>query len=280
MIHVQNLTFWYSKKNFIFENLNLQLDPGHIYGLLGKNGVGKTTLLKLISGLSFPKSGSVHTGGAIPKEREPKFLSDIFFVPEEISLPSVNPMKFAKVYGSFYPGFDLPQYRELLKKFEVNEDLNLSIMSHGQRKKAMLSFALACNTKYLFLDEPTNGLDIPSKSIFRSLIASVFSEEKTIILSTHQVRDLQSLIDSVIVLENRKIVLNQSLEQVARKFSFGHSLLSPVPGEIVYSVNSELGETIMTLNLSNEPGQVDLETLFNACIEIPEKLSSVLTANI
>jgi ABC-2 type transport system ATP-binding protein len=274
MIKITDLTFWYSKKNMIFENLKLQLDAGHIYGLLGKNGVGKTTLLKLITGLSFPKSGEVLTNGRIPGKREPGFLSEIFLVPEEISVPSVKPIKFADVYAPFYPGFDLSQFKDLLKKFEVDEDQNLSKMSAGQRKKAMISFALASNPKYLFLDEPTNGLDIPSKAIFRSLLANAFSEERTIILSTHQVRDLQSLIDSVIVLEKRKIVLNQSLEEVARKFSFGHSTSSPVPGEILYSANRELGHSVVSRNLSGEPGNVDLETLFNACIEIPEIIST------
>ena len=274
MISIKELTFWYSKKTPLFEKMDLDLSPGHIYGLLGKNGAGKTTMLKLLSGLSFPKQGSIIVGGNIPSSRKPDFLSGLFLVPEEISLPSFNPIKFASIYGPFYPGFELSQFKELLQKFEVDEEQNLSKVSHGQKKKALISFALACNTKFLFLDEPTNGLDIPSKSTFRSLLASVFSEEKTIIISTHQVRDLQSLIDSVIILENRKILLNQSLENVSRKFSFGHSLLSPLPGEILYSVNSELGQTLMAPNLSGEPGSVDIETLFNAFIDMPDKLSS------
>jgi ABC-2 type transport system ATP-binding protein len=185
-------------------------------------------------------------------------------------------MKFAKTYGCFYPSFDLVQFKEFLKKFEVKPDQKLSGMSLGQKKKALLSFALASNTRYLFLDEPTNGLDIPSKAVFRSILASSFSEEKTIILSTHQVRDLQSLIDTVIVLENRKIILNHSLDRVAQKFTFGHSLLAPVSGEVLYSTNSEMGQTMMTLNHSGIPGNVDLETLFSASINIPEKLSAVL----
>jgi len=276
MITIKELTFWYSKRNLVFENLSLQLNEGHIYGLLGKNGVGKTTLLKLITGLSFPKSGEVIVDDAIPGNRQPVFLSGIFLVPEEVSLPSMTAIKFAKTYGCFYPSFDLVQFKEFLERFEVKPDQKLSGMSLGQKKKALLSFALASNTRYLFLDEPTNGLDIPSKAVFRSILASSFSEDKTIILSTHQVRDLQSLIDTVIVLENRKIILNQSLDRVAQKFTFGHSLLAPVSGEVLYSTNSEMGQTMMTLNHSGIPGNVDLETLFSASINIPEKLSAVL----
>ncbi len=231
MITIKDLTFWYSKQNKIFEKLNLELEAGHIYGLLGKNGAGKTTLLKLICGLSFPKSGTVAMDGLIPARRETGFLKDIFLVPEEISLPSLTPEKFADLYGGFYPAFDLAQFREILGKLEVETVQKFTGMSHGQKRKAMIAFALAANTRYLFLDEPTNGMDIPSKAAFRRMLAASFFEEKTIILSTHMVRDLESMIDSVIILENHRIILNQSVDQ-------------------------------------------NLETFFNASINIPDKLSS------
>jgi len=231
MITIKDLTFWYSKQNKIFEKLNLELEAGHIYGLLGKNGAGKTTLLKLICGLSFPKSGTVAMDGLIPARRETGFLKDIFLVPEEISLPSLTPERFADLYGGFYPAFDLDQFREIMGKLEVETVQKFTGMSHGQKRKAMIAFALAANTRYLFLDEPTNGMDIPSKAAFRSMLAASFFEEKTIILSTHMVRDLESMIDSVIILENHRIILNQSVDQ-------------------------------------------NLETFFNASINIPDKLSS------
>jgi ABC-2 type transport system ATP-binding protein len=274
MVTIEDLTFWYSKQNRIFEKLNLELDAGHIYGLLGKNGAGKTTLLKLICGLSFPKSGTVAIDRLIPARREPGFLVNIFLVPEEISVPSLTPGKFSELHGGFYPAFDPAQFREFLEKFEVNANRNFSGMSHGQKKKAMTAFALATNTRYLFLDEPTNGLDIPSKAAFRSMLAASFSEERTIILSTHMVRDLESLIDSVIILENSRIILNQTLDQIAQKMTFSHSSLSSSPGEMIYSVKSELGPTTISLNPSGIAGNVDLEALFNTCINIPDKIST------
>jgi ABC-2 type transport system ATP-binding protein len=274
MVKIENLTFWYSTQNRIFEKLNLELDAGHIYGLLGKNGAGKTTLLKLICGLSFPKSGTVAIDGLIPARREPGFLADIFLVPEEISVPSLNPGKFADIHGCFYPAFDPFKFGEFLEKFEVDANQNCSGMSLGQKKKAMIAFALATNTRYLFLDEPTSGLDIPSKAAFRSMLAASFSEEKTIILSTHMVRDLESLIDSVIILENRRIILNQTLDQIAQKMTFSHFSLSSSPGEMIYSVKSELGPTTISLNPSGIAGNMDLEALFSACINIPDKIST------
>jgi len=274
MIAINDLTFWYSKQNNVFDKLNLEIDAGHICGLLGKNGAGKTTLLKLICGLSFPKSGIVTIDGVIPGKREPGFLSGIFLVPEEISLPSLAPEKFAEIYGGFYPAFNTAQFREYMEKFEVDADKNISGMSNGQKKKTIIAFALATNARYLFLDEPTSGMDIPSKAAFRSMVAASFSEERTIILSTHMVRDLESLIDSVLILENRKIILNQPLEKIAQKLTFGHSALSSSTGEIIFSSKSELGPTTISLNPSGIEGNVDMEALFNACITVPDKLST------
>jgi ABC-2 type transport system ATP-binding protein len=213
MITIHDLTFWYSKRNKVFGNLDLELEPGHIFGLLGKNGAGKTTLLKLICGLSFPKSGKVEVDGQIPCKRHAGFLENLFFVPEEISLPSMSPEKFARTYGDFYPAFNAGQFGEYLARLEVTSNRNFNRMSHGQKRKALIAFALAANTRFLFLDEPTNGFDIPSKAAFRSLLASAFSEEKTIILSTHMVRDLESMIDRVLILEDHRIIQNNEADQ-------------------------------------------------------------------
>jgi len=218
MIEIKDLTFWYSKRNRLFEDLNLNLDSGHIYGLLGKNGAGKTTLLKLICGLSFPKTGSVSVNGYIPSNRQPGFLADIFFLPEEISLPPFTPLKFADIYKHFYPAFNYSQYRVCLGNFQVDTTQGMNKLSHGQQRKAMLAFALATNTSCLFLDEPTNGLDIPSKASFRRMLAASLSEGKTIILSTHMVRDLQSMIDSVLILENHKLSYTPTVDQNLEDF--------------------------------------------------------------
>lgn len=276
MIDVKDLIFWYSKKKKIFEGLDLQLGNGHIFGLLGKNGAGKTTLLNLICGLSFPKSGSVRVDGNDPAKRALDFLSEIFLLPEQISVPALTVQKFALINGPFYPAFDQDQFREHLDKLEIKTDQNLSGMSLGQKKKAMIAFALATHTRYLFLDEPTNGLDIPSKAAFRSILASAFTEESTIILSTHMVRDLESLIDSVIMLDDRMIILNAPLDHVARKLTFSRSSLPMTSNEIIYSASGELGPVNISLNHAGLQGNVDLEALFNACIHESEKISACL----
>jgi ABC-2 type transport system ATP-binding protein len=229
MITITDLTFWYSKKSPLFEHLDLTLSPGHIYGLLGKNGAGKTTLLKLICGLTFPMEGTILAGENTPGDRKPRYLQELFFLPEEVYLPAGSPAKLLNLYAGFYPAFSEAGFRSMVKQFEVDYDQKLAKLSFGQKKKVMIAFALACNTRYLFLDEPTNGLDIPSKATFRSMLAGAFNEDRIILISTHQVRDLQSLIDHVLILDQGRITTSQPVED-------------------------------------GEPGRVDLETLFNSAI--------------
>ncbi len=279
MITLRDVKFGYSRKINLFEGLNLELPPGHIIGLLGKNGAGKTTLLKLMSGLAFPKSGVLSAGNFIPEKRQAGFLRDVFFLTEETWLPPVNPHTLVHLYAPFYPEFDEGGFFSLLKSFEVGKEQKLSDLSFGQRKKALIAFALSCNTRYLFFDEPTNGLDIPSKASFRSLLAGAFSEERTIIISTHQVRDLQHLIDWALVLDQGKVLVNDSLNAIAGYLSFGQSLSAPAPGDVIYSVNSELGYAYIKPNHFHDPGNVDIETLFNGLTEVPEKLLPLINRN-
>jgi ABC-2 type transport system ATP-binding protein len=233
-------------------------------------------LLKLLSGLSFPKSGSITAGGFIPGTRQVSFLKDIFFLTEEAWLPPVIPHELINIYAPFYPGFDEGGFFSLLRSFEVGKEQLLTKLSTGQKKKALIAFALSCNTRYLFFDEPTNGLDIPSKATFRSLLAGAWSEERTIIISTHQVRDLQHLIDWAMVLDKGKILLNGSLGAIAERLTFGQSLTAPANGDVLYSVKGELGYVSIRHNHYNDPGNVDIETLFNGLTEVPERLLPIL----
>jgi ABC-2 type transport system ATP-binding protein len=276
MITVNDMTFSYRKGEELFQDMNLSLTPGRIYGLLGKNGAGKTTLLKLMSGLSFPLSGSIEVGGFTPSKRDVSFLADIFFLSEDIYVPERTAKEMADYIGPFYPAFDKTLFQQLLKTLEVEYTANLQQLSHGQKKKAMIAFAISCKTKYLFLDEPTNGLDIPSKGLFRSIIASTYDENRITIISTHQVRDLQSLIDRVIILNDRQIQFDVSLDKVAEKLTFGHGGIIPEGFEILYSEGSELGKSYIVKNNSNVQGQVDLETLFNGFISDPHSFNQIL----
>lgn len=193
MVNVQNVTFSYTKRTELLRNLSLKLEAGRIHGLLGKNGEGKSTLLKLISGLDFPKAGSINTLGFNPEKRHPEMLQEIFFLPEELPQMALSIASYENVYAPFYPNFSAEQFNSYLKEFDIeNKKSMLNKLSHGQKKKVFIAFGLATNTKLLLMDEPTNGLDIPSKGQFRRMVASAIDENRCLIISTHQVHDLRS----------------------------------------------------------------------------------------
>lgn len=264
MIQFQDVNFHYKKRTPLFKELNLDIEIGNIYGLLGKNGAGKTSLLKLIGGLLFPKSGVINAMGFNPSERFPAFLSDLFFMPEELHIPAMKVSTFAKVYAPFYPKFSASQFQNYLKDFEISADQKLNGLSQGQKKKAILSFGLATNSRLLVLDEPTNGLDIPSKSLFRKVIAGAISDEQTCIISTHQVRDMGTLMDPIIILDGGKIVFNDSVEAIAEKLHFEVTYSRGEPTDVLYAERVLGGYMVVKENKFEEETEVDIEIFFNA----------------
>ena len=262
MIKIGNLSFGYRKKKLLFENLNLQLNGGHVYGLLGKNGAGKSTLLKVITGLVFPLSGKCEIDGIEASKRLPETLQHLYLLPEEIYVPSVSIAEFVRDTSPFYPRFNTGQFEKYLDEFQVPLASKLKDLSFGQQKKVMIAFAVATNTRLLVMDEPTNGLDIPSKAQFRKIVASAFDEERCIIISTHQVRDLDNLIDTLVVVHHNKIVLNKTLDEIGEQLSFGP--VSSSSTDILYSETSFYGLSGIWVNRGLEENRVDIELLFNA----------------
>ena len=255
------------------ERLEIAIGQAREYGLLGKNGAGKTTLLKLIGGLLFPLRGRIEVCDAIPRLRKPSFLSDIFFIPEEICLPDMKMKDYFPLICRFYPKFDEELLFHAMEIFEVSESDKMGQMSYGQRKKALISLGIACNTRLLMMDEPTNGLDIPSKSQFRRLIASVASEERCVVISTHQVRDLENLIDALVIIEKSRILVNTTVEQITDHFVFRQLR----EGETaLFAEESLRGRWGMVPNLQQEDSKLDMELFFNAVLEHPAEIEKVL----
>ncbi len=276
MINVKQLNFSYNKAHPLFKNMDMQLHSGHIYGLLGKNGAGKSTLLKNMAGLFYPKSGHVKALGHDPTKREPSFLKEISFIPEEFHLPGVKSEQFIRANAVFYPNFDQAYFDKLVQEFDIPIQQRLADMSYGQKKKYIISFGLACQTKLIIMDEPTNGLDIPSKAQFRKVMASALAEDRCIIISTHQVRDLDNLIDAVIILDDHKIVLNTTIEKLTHKISFTKTqTLKP---EALYAETNLGGYNSIQLNEGGEDTKVDLELLFNGVLQQKTKITNHLTA--
>ncbi|WP_276502860.1 ABC transporter ATP-binding protein [Terrimonas pollutisoli] len=273
MIDIQNLHFAYKKKK-VFTGLNLSLQAGHIYGLLGKNGTGKSTLLRNIAGLLFPDQGTVKVLSHTPGLRQPDFLQELFMVPEEFYLPNVTIKKFVDCNAPFYPRFNQPQFNNYLKEFEIPIDNKLQQMSYGQKKKALISFGLACNTSLLLMDEPTNGLDIMSKSQFRKVIAGAIDDSKCIIICTHQVKDMESLIDRITIIDEGKILFDQTVDQITSRLSFKISFDSAEVKEALYREESLKGNAIITANNDDEEGKLDLEMLYKAIVTNGEAIRS------
>lgn len=276
MVALQNIHFGYGKGKALFSGLNLELKAGNVYGLLGKNGAGKTSLLRIIGGLLFPHEGQCLVGAHIAAQRNVDFLREVFFIPEEFDLPNISIRKYIKANAPFYPRFDDEQFDRYLAEFELGDHLKLTELSHGQKKKVFTGFALSTNVSLLIMDEPTNGLDIPSKAQFRRLIASALNENRTVIISTHQVRDLDTLIDPIIILDQRNILLHASLERIGEKLYFGTVNSADEIGETaLYSEPSVRGISFVRPADGQLTNKVDLELLFNAALQEPQRLAKL-----
>ncbi len=213
MISIKNVTFGYTPSVCVLDAFSLDFADGGVYGLLGKNGTGKSTLLYLISGLLRPQKGLVEIDGVEASIRKADMLADMFIVTEEYDLPSISLKNYVKALKPFYPRFSDELLEKCLREFEMDTDVNLGALSMGQKKKVYICIALAANTKYLLLDEPTNGLDIVSKSLFRKVVVAGMSEDKTVIISTHQVHDVEHLLDHVVIVDRNRVLLDRKLEE-------------------------------------------------------------------
>ncbi len=267
MIHLTQIQFGYNKKKPLFTDLSLHLKPGHICGLLGKNGAGKSTLLKIISGLRFTQQGMVEVLNRNATLRDAEILQELYYLEEEPYIPHLKIKQYEKAYASFYPHFNHEQFQELLAAFEIeNSNAYMDKMSLGQKKKVLIAFAIACNTAILLMDEPTNGLDIPSKSIFRRVMAQCSNEGRLTVISTHQVRDLHSLIDHVSILDRGTMLLDADLDEITDKLLFCVKEENESLGEVLYSEEGARGTWQVSENPQHLPSSVDLELLFNATI--------------
>ena len=275
MLTIQNLSYHYKKSNPLFRDLQLELAPGNICGLLGKNGAGKTTLLKLITGLLFPKKGEITVLEYTPVDRLPAFLSDIFLIPEEMEVPNIKIATFEKIYAPFYPKFNGAQFDRYLYEFGLEKDRKLHQLSFGQKKKALLSFGLATNCALFIMDEPTNGLDIPSKSQFRSLLAGAITDEKTFLISTHQVRDMSNLIDEIIIVDNGKIIFQENIASVSDTLHFEMRYRESELNGALHAERTPGGFLVVSENVHKQDSEVDIEALFNTVINETQKIQQL-----
>ena len=261
MIEIKDLAFSYGKTP-VLKSITTTLEEGRIYGLLGENGVGKTTLLTLLCGLKKVCSGSITTDGQNPFDRTPTMLQNQFYLPDEVLPIAMKAECFAKERGAFWPDYDHSKFLEIMKEFENDPAKKMNQMSAGQLKKTYISLALACGCKYIFMDEPTNGLDIPSKTQFRSAIMKYTTDDSTIVISTHQVRDLENIIDPIIILDRQDVLLNATVEEITSKLYFDYG--TQLHPESLYSEQLPGGFIQVYPNTTGEDSKINVEALFNA----------------
>ena len=263
MITIKKLGFSYGD-NVVLKDISMNLEEGRIYGLLGENGVGKTTLLTLLAGLKDVWEGSIEVDGQTPFDRKPSFLSNIYYLPDEVPAPRRKAIDYASDHGQYWSKFSIDKFSEIMNVFDTDENQRMDHMSYGQLKKTFISFALACNTKYLFMDEPTNGLDIPSKGQFRKAVSKYTSDDSTLLISTHQARDLEAIIDPIIILDRRDVLMNASLDEIAQKLYFDYT--TDADPSALYSEMIPGGSIQVLVNKEGVESKVNIEALFNAVL--------------
>lgn len=266
MISIKQLTFHYKKQQALFSDLSFDQQNGNITGLLGKNGAGKSTLLKLMAGLLKPQAGQLTINSFKPFDRHPDFLSDVFMVPEEFSFPPVTIDCYVKATAPLYPNFGYEKMDKILVEFQLDRKKNINRLSHGQRKKFLIAFALATNCRLLILDEPTNGLDIPSKSLFRKIFVSSVTEEQLVLISTHQVKDIDTIIDKIVMIDEGEIVFNDNVINISQKWQFKSVASLSGIADPIYHEKCPGGYRIISPICDEDETDIDIELLFNAIV--------------
>ena len=279
MLTINNISFSYNKRyGDLFHDFSLELNAGNVYGLLGKNGAGKSTLIYLMTGLLTPKSGEATLDGVNVRKRLPKTMSDIFLVPEEFELPRLSLRQYVDLNAPFYPNFSKEDMQRYLDIFEMGGDMNVNLnaLSMGQKKKVFMAFAFAANTRVLIMDEPTNGLDIPSKSQFRKIVTTGMTDDKMMLISTHQVRDISDILDHVTIIDQSRVLLNASIADVMSKVAFRPLREGDEPLFVLQSPYGPLGAVPAE---EGEETKVDLEMLFNATLQNPAAINQLFTTS-
>ena len=272
MITIENTSYGYKSNPLIFNNISLEIGNG-IYGLLGENGVGKTTLMHLICGLLFPKNGKCSIDGRNTAERQPEGLARYFFLPEEMQMPTESIVSFAARHSVFYPHFNQEEFELNLEELKINRKQKLSSVSYGQQKKAMLAYAFAQHTPYTLLDEQTNGLAINNRQALMRIISRSMDDESTLLISTHQAHDFENLLDHLVILGKGEILLNRSLDEISNRLLFARTDI--LPEERIYSEENLSGYFSIIPNEDGEENTPDIELLYKAVLQQPEKIQSM-----
>lgn len=262
MISLENVSFSYGQKEPVIRDLTVEVGNGRIYGLFGKNGSGKTTLLKLMSGLLFARRGSIRADGRDVSKRQVETLRNIFFMQAEFRFGRTSLEKFINLHKPLYPAFSMDILEDCLTESGMSMNTEkLDTLSTGEKKKVMFSIALASGSEYLLLDEPMNGMDIPSRGIFRKLLLKHLGEDRTAVISTHIASDMENILSDIMILSDEGKMFSRTLEEISEKYCFGYA----VSGEgALYAEPCAGGYRVISERKGGSPTEIMTELLFNA----------------
>ena len=199
----------------ILKDINLKIPRGKIIGLLGKNGMGKTTLIKLINDLLVPTSGEILINGEKPGVKSKEIIS---YLPERTYLDKEMTIKqVIKYFEEFYKNFDTQKAIKLLKDLNLDINKKISKMSKGMQEKLQLILVMSRNAELYVLDEPLGGVDPATRDYILDTILSNFSEGASVIISTHLISDIERILDEVIFIDNGEIILTSSADELRKK---------------------------------------------------------------
>ena len=236
ILDIAGLAFGY-RRAALFESFDARLSRPGVVGLFGRNGSGKSTLLKLMAGLLTPKGGRLRVLGHEPRRRRADFLAQVYLLPEEFHLPDLTPHALAASQGGFYPRFSPVLFDDYLAELQVPTAQRFGQMSLGQKKKATIAFALATQTPLLLMDEPTNGLDIVARGQFKRLMARPEQAARSVLISTHQAHDLESLLHHIWFIDQGRLLLSAGMAALARRLDMGVAATEealPPPERLLY----------------------------------------------
>lgn len=240
-IRVEKLSKKFRK--FQLSDISFSLDKGFIMGIIGKNGAGKTTLMKLLYGVYEKSRGEVYINGERYNKNDLKIKQRIGYIAEENRfLLGRSLLENAKMFGGFYDKFDIEYFKELLRKYNLEEDKTPEQLSKGMKIKFQLAFVLANHPKLLLLDEPTGGLDPLFRQEFLNILQGLVEEENMgVIISTHITTDLDKIADYIMILDKGKIISLTTKEELMDEYRLikgPRELLRRLPMELFISVKS------------------------------------------
>jgi len=219
VVEVKNLTHYYGKK-LVYENLNFNIKKGSIFGLLGKNGTGKTTTINILNGFLKPTEGHCLMFGEDSYKLSPKTKARVGFLIEgHIQYSFMNILQIEKFYSQFYPNWRKEPYWELMAKLKVTEDQKISKMSCGQRSQVALGLLLAQNPDLLILDDYSMGLDAGYRRLFIDYLSEYAKAEgKTIFITSHIIQDLENFLDDCVIIDYNSVLVTMPIKEFQEKF--------------------------------------------------------------